>query len=300
MVSLSVSPYFRFERFPIHFCIRLPEVIFSYYSCLSAVDEIVVFYIFLVILSTWGATALGASAVFFVKEINQRLMNGMFGFASGVMLAASFWSLLLPSIAMSAELGWWPWFPPLCGFLAGGAFLWCIDKILPHLHFGEHHTPEGVPANWRRSLLLLFALTIHKIPEGLAIGIAFGAAFAGMESATLMGAVSLMIGLSIQSVPESAAVVLPLRTGGLSRFRCFLCGQFLGAVGTITAGIGALLVTLVQVILPFALPFAAGAMFYVIIEELIPTSHQNENSDAGTIGAIIGFAIMMTLDIALG
>lgn len=251
-------------------------------------------------LFTWGMTSLGAASVFVFREINKTTMNAMLGFASGVMIAASFWSLLQPSISLSEELGWIPWVPPVLGFLMGGGFLWCVDKILPHLHPGEGDEPEGIHTNWRRSFLLVFAITLHNIPEGLAVGVAFGAIGSGVESASLAAAISLAIGIGIQNIPEGAAISLPLRREGLSRFKCFWYGQLSGFVEPVAAVAGFLIVSFATAILPFALAFAAGAMIYVVVEELIPTSKEDRHSDAGTVGAIIGFAVMMLLDVALG
>lgn len=258
------------------------------------------FLVILATLFTWGATAFGAMAVFAFREIKPTLMNGMLGFASGVMIAASFWSLLAPSIELSENLGWVPWIPPVIGFLSGGGFLWLIDKTLPHLHPGEGDQPEGIPTHWRRSFLLVFAITLHNIPEGLAIGVAFGAVGSGIESASVAAAMSLAIGIGIQNIPEGAAISLPLRREGLSRGKCFWYGQLSGFVEPVSAVIGYLIVSVVRDMLPFALAFAAGAMIYVVVEELIPTSKEDRHSDAGTVGAIIGFAIMMLLDVALG
>ncbi|MDR3181306.1 MAG: ZIP family metal transporter [Planctomycetaceae bacterium] len=251
-------------------------------------------------LFTWAATAFGAAAVFAFREIKPNTMNGMLGFASGVMLAASFWSLLAPSISLSEALGYLPWVPPLTGFLAGGLFLYLVDKTLPHLHAGDGDSPEGIKTNWRRSFLLVFAITLHNIPEGLAVGVAFGAVGSGIESASLAAAVSLAVGIGIQNIPEGAAISLPLRREGLSRFKCFMLGQLSGLVEPVSAIIGCLIVSFVRDLLPFALAFAAGAMVYVVVEELIPASQEDRHSDAGTIGAIVGFAVMMVLDVALG
>lgn len=257
--------------------------------------------VILATLFTWSMTALGATVVFAFKEINRRLMDGMLGFASGVMIAASCWSLLQPSIDMSESLGWsFPWIPPVLGFLGGGAFLWLIDKTMPHLHPGEGEQPEGLPTRWRRSFLLVFAITLHNIPEGLAVGVAFGAIGSGVESASVAAALSLALGIGIQNIPEGAAISLPLRREGLSRGKCFWYGQLSGVVEPISAVVGFLIVSVIRGILPFALAFAAGAMIYVVVEELIPTSKEDRHSDAGTIGAIIGFALMMLLDVALG
>jgi ZIP family zinc transporter len=251
-------------------------------------------------LFTWGATSLGAAAVFVFREVHRRTMDGMLGFASGVMIAASFWSLLAPSIELSEQLGWISWIPPVLGFLGGGFFLWSVDKTLPHLHSGEGDEPEGIHTHWRRSFLLVFAITLHNIPEGLAVGVAFGAVGSGIETASVAAAFSLAIGIGIQNIPEGAAISLPLRREGLSRFKCFWYGQLSGIVEPIAAVVGCLIVSFMQGILPFALAFAAGAMIYVVVEELIPTSREDRHSDAGTIGAIIGFAVMMLLDVALG
>ena len=262
-----------------------------------------VFLALVATLLTWGATALGAAMVFFFKSIRRNTMDAMLGFASGVMIAASFWSLLAPSIEMSeAQLGaLWKWLPPLLGFLGGGGFIWLIDKVLPHLHPGDkQEDAEGLPTSWRRSVLLVLAITLHNIPEGLAIGVAFGAVMADLPSASLAGAMALAIGIGIQNFPEGAAVSMPLRREGMSPFRCFWYGQASGAVEPVAAVIGAAAVVFIQPLLPYALAFAAGAMIYVVVEELIPTSREVRHSDAGTVGAIIGFAIMMTLDVALG
>lgn len=256
---------------------------------------------FLATLITWWATALGAAFVFLFKEINRTKLDAMLGFAAGVMIAASYWSLLAPSIEMSEYLGFVPWFPPLIGFLAGGGFLWVVDKILPHLHSNDgSEAPEGIPTHWRRSVLLILAITLHNIPEGLAVGVAFGSLGSDMPGASFAGAMALAIGIAIQNIPEGAAVSVPLRREGLSRFKCFTYGQLSGVVEPVAAVIGAAIVLYVQPILPFALAFAAGAMIYVVVEELIPTSREIRHSDAGTVGAIVGFAVMMTLDVAFG
>ncbi|MBF0242986.1 MAG: ZIP family metal transporter [Desulfamplus sp.] len=250
---------------------------------------------------TWGLTALGASIVFFFTTIKKEIFNGMLGFASGVMIAASFWSLLAPSIEMAESMGMISWIPPLIGFLAGGLFLWSIDKTLPHLHAGmKTSDAEGVKTSWQRSVLLVLAITLHNIPEGLAVGVAFGAAASGFDSATLAGAVALAVGIGIQNFPEGAAVSVPLRREGFSRKKAFLYGQFSGVVEPIAGVLGAYAVIVVRPILPYALAFAAGAMIYVVVEELIPEGQSDKHSDAATIGAMLGFAVMMTLDVALG
>lgn len=253
-------------------------------------------------LFTWGMTALGAAMVFFFVSINKTVLNGMLGFASGVMIAASFWSLLAPAIEMSESvLHVPPYVPAVVGFLAGGAFLWGVDKLLPHIHTGlKEDYQEGVKTNWRRSVLLVLAITIHNIPEGLAIGVAFGAAASGYPSAAVAGAIALAIGIGIQNFPEGAAVSVPLRREGMSRTKSFLYGQASGIVEPIAGVLGALAVILMRPLLPYALAFAAGAMIYVVVEELIPESQVEKKSDTGTIGAMIGFAVMMLLDVALG
>ncbi len=252
-------------------------------------------------LFTWGVTALGAAMVFFFKSIKKEVFNGMLGFAAGVMIAASFWSLLAPSIDMAEELGFIPWLPPLIGFLAGGLFLWVVDKLLPHLHAGmKTEDAEGIKTSWQRSVLLILAITLHNIPEGLAVGVAFGAAAAGYSSATLAGAIALAIGIGIQNFPEGTAVSVPLRREGLSRFKAFWYGQLSGMVEPMAGVVGAAAVIIMRPLLPYALAFAAGAMIYVVVEELIPEGQADKHSDAATIGAMIGFSVMMTLDVALG
>ena len=250
---------------------------------------------------TWFVTALGASLVFFFKTINRKVMDAMLGCAAGVMIAASFWSLLAPAIAMVEETGGIIWLPPLIGFLSGGFFLWSVDKILPHVHPGfPTREAEGIHTNWHRSILLVLAITLHNIPEGLAIGVAFGAVAAGYPAATLGGAIALAIGIGIQNFPEGAAVSVPLRREGMSRRKSFWYGQLSGAVEPISGLIGAAAVLLMRPLLPYALSFAAGAMIYVVAEELIPESQAEKHSDVATIGVMTGFAIMMTLDVALG
>jgi ZIP family zinc transporter len=253
---------------------------------------------------TWGVTALGASLVFFFKKINKMVLNGMLGFAAGVMIAASFWSLLAPSIEMAEELGQVPWLTAAIGFLGGGAFLFIVDKLLPHLHPGlETSQAEGIKTGWQRSILLVLAITLHNIPEGLAVGVAFGAVAYGIPSASIAGAVALAIGIGLQNFPEGAAVSIPLRREGFSRTKAFLYGQASGIVEPFAGVIGALAVVSLRPILPYALAFAAGAMIYVVVEELIPEGRQGENekhSDVTTIGCMIGFTVMMILDVALG
>ena len=250
---------------------------------------------------TWMMTALGASVVFFFKGFNRKVLDGMLGFAAGVMIAASFWSLLAPAIEMAENQVQAGWIPAVIGFLLGGIVLRLIDAILPHLHLGfPRSKAEGIKTSWHRSTLLVLAITLHNIPEGLAIGVAFGALGVGMEEASLAGAVALAIGIGIQNFPEGIAVSVPLRREGLSRFKSFFYGQLSGLV-EILAGIGgAIAVLSMKSMLPYALAFAAGAMIYVVIEELIPESQVENNTDISTMGAMLGFAVMMTLDVALG
>jgi len=253
-------------------------------------------------LFTWFLTALGAGLVFFFRTINRKVLDAMLGFAAGVMIAASFWSLLAPAIEMAEDFGTLPsWIPATIGFLAGGIFLWIIDKILPHLHLGfPDEEAEGIKTSWQRSILLVLAITLHNIPEGLAVGVAFGALAADLPSATLAGAVALALGIGIQNFPEGAAVSVPLRREGFSRFKSFWYGQMSGVVEPIAGVIGAVAVIYMRPILPYALSFAAGAMIYVVVEELIPESQLEKNTDVATIGTLFGFAVMMTLDVALG
>ena len=253
-------------------------------------------------LFTWFVTALGAATVFFFKSINKKVLNGMLGFAAGVMIAASFWSLLAPAIEMAEEANMIAWMPAVVGFLAGGAFLWLVDVLMPHLHIGKPtEEAEGVKTSWQRSILLVMAITLHNIPEGLAVGVAFGAAAANFPSATLTGAAVLAIGIGLQNFPEGAAVSIPLRREGFSRRKSFFYGQASGIVEPIAAVLGAIAVISIKPILPYALSFAAGAMIYVVVEELIPEAQQGkQHSNVGTIGAMLGFAIMMLLDVALG
>ena len=252
-------------------------------------------------LFTWFLTALGAALVFFFKTINRIVLNGMLGFAAGVMVAASFWSLLAPAIEMAESSGHPGWIPAAVGFIAGAGFLLLIDRFLPHLHLGlPIEDAEGVPTSWKRSVLLVMAITLHNIPEGLAVGVAFGALATDIPSASLAGAVALALGIGIQNFPEGTAVSVPLRREGLSRLKSFWYGQLSGVVEPIAGVLGAAAVILMRPILPYALAFAAGAMFFVVVEELIPESQLDKNTDVSTMGAIAGFVLMMTLDVALG
>ncbi len=247
-------------------------------------------------LFTWFLTMLGAVPVLFTKRFNQKIMDGMLGLAAGVMIAASFWSLLAPAIEMSDG----DWKPALIGFLLGGAFLYGIDKTLPHLHLGQPtEKAEGLSTSWHRSVLLVLAVTMHNIPEGLAVGVAFGAAANGLEG-SLGAAVALAIGIGLQNLPEGLAVAMPLRREGMGRGKSFFMGQASGIVEPIAGVLGAGLVLAVQPLLPYALAFAAGAMIYVSVEELIPESQRNGYEDFATLGTMLGFAVMMGLDVGLG
>jgi ZIP family zinc transporter len=252
-------------------------------------------------LFTWSVTALGAAWVFTTREVSRKMLDAMLGFTAGVMIAASFWSLLAPALEM-AEGGALPsWFPAVTGFLAGGVFLRGIDMILPHLHLWSRTSEaEGIKTNWQRSILMVLAITLHNIPEGLAVGVAFGAAASGVPSATVAGAVALAIGIGLQNFPEGMAVAVPLRREGMSRRKAFWYGQLSAAVEPIAGVIGALSVTVMRPLLPYALSFAAGAMIFVVVEEVIPESHRGHHADIATTGAMIGFAVMMLLDVALG
>jgi ZIP family zinc transporter len=250
---------------------------------------------------TWGMTAAGAAVVFFFKNVNRRLLDAALGFAAGVMIAASFWSLLAPSIAMAEEMGLVKWVPPLVGFLAGAVMMRIADWLLPHLHlFAPDSEAEGLPTTWRRTALLVLAITLHNIPEGLAVGVAFGAVAAGFETTTLGAAIALAIGIGIQNFPEGTAVSVPLRREGMSRGKSFYYGQMTAWVEPVAAVIGAAAVLAMRPILPYALAFAAGAMIFVVVEEVIPESQSGGHPDIATSGAIVGFSIMMVLDVALG
>ncbi len=250
-------------------------------------------------LFTWGMTALGAALVFGTKTVNRKLLDAMLGFAAGVMIAASFWSLLAPAIELS-EGGALPvWVPPLIGFLAGGVFLRGLDRVLPHLHPGAPaREAEGIKTSWQRSVLLISAITLHNIPEGLAIGVAFGAVAAGVPQASLGAAIALAVGIGLQNFPEGTAVAMPLRREGMSRGKSFFYGQLSAVVEPIAAVIGAVAVVLAQPILPYALAFAAGAMIFVAAEELIPEAKRG-SPDIAAMSLMVGFAVMMTLDVGL-
>jgi ZIP family zinc transporter len=251
---------------------------------------------------TWGVTAAGAALVFLTSTVNKKVMDSMLGFAAGVMIAASYWSLLAPGIEMAEQLGHIPWLTAVIGFMGGGVFMRLTDKILPHLHPGlAWDKREGIKTSWQRSTLLVLAITLHNIPEGLAVGVAFGAVAANLPSATIGGAIALAIGIGIQNFPEGTAVSMPLRREGVSKGKSFFMGQASGLVEPIAGVIGAAFVLNMQGVLPYALCFAAGAMIFVVVEELIPESQRNDaNIDMVTMSTMVGFSVMMLLDVAPG
>jgi ZIP family zinc transporter len=250
-------------------------------------------------LFTWFLTALGASFVFFFKNMNRVVLDGMLGFTGGVMIAASFWSLLAPAIEMSKGEGFIKVVPAAIGFALGALFIFGLDKVLPHLHINFKET-EGVKSPWQRTTLLVLAITLHNIPEGLAVGVLFGGVAAGIPEASIAGAVTLAIGIGIQNFPEGIAVSMPLRRMGMSRWKSFMYGQSSALVEPVAGVIGAIAVLYFITILPYALAFAAGAMIFVVVEEVIPETQQDKNTDIATLGFIGGFIVMMTLDVALG
>lgn len=249
-------------------------------------------------LFTWGLTALGASLVFFVKSMNRALLDGLLGFTGGVMVAASFWSLLAPGIEMSPGEGFVKVIPAAVGFGLGALFIFGLDKVLPHIHINFKES-EGIKTPWHKTTLLVLAITLHNIPEGLAVGVLFGGVAAGIPEASIAGAVALAIGIGIQNFPEGLAVSMPLRRQGVSRFKSFWYGQLSAVVEPVAAVIGAVAVSFFTPILPYALSFAAGAMIFVVVEEVIPETQQDKYTDIATLGFIGGFIVMMTLDVAL-
>ena len=272
------------------------EIIIQYFESINPV--LAAFY---ASLFTWILTALGASLVFFFKGMNRGFLDGMLGFTGGVMVAASFWSLLAPGIAMSPGEGFVKVLPSAIGFGLGALFLYGLDKILPHLHINfKESEKEGVKSPWHRTTLLVSAITMHNIPEGLAVGVLFGGVAAGIPEATIGGAVALALGIGIQNFPEGIAVSMPLRRQGVSRFKSFWYGQLSAIVEPVAAVFGALAVTFFTPILPYALAFAAGAMIFVVVEEVIPETQRDKYTDIATLGFIGGFIVMMTLDVALG
>ncbi|VXB77915.1 Dihydroorotate dehydrogenase [Flavobacterium sp. 9AF] len=250
-------------------------------------------------LFTWLVTAAGASFVFFFKNMNRTILDGMLGFTGGVMVAASYWSLLSPAIDMSEGEGFVKVLPAAIGFLMGALFLFALDKTLPHLHINFKET-EGIKSPWQRTTLLVLAITLHNIPEGLAVGVLFGGVAAGIPEASIAGAVTLAIGIGIQNFPEGIAVSMPLRRMGMSRRKSFMYGQASAIVEPIAGVLGAVAVSFFTPMLPYALAFAAGAMIFVVVEEVIPETQQDKNTDIATLGFIGGFIVMMSLDVALG
>lgn len=263
----------------------------------SSIDPILA--AFYATMFTWFLTALGASFVFLFKNMNRIVLDGMLGFTGGVMIAASFWSLLSPAIEMSKGEGFVKVIPAAVGFLLGAMFIFGLDKILPHLHINFKET-EGMKSPWQRTTLLVLAITLHNIPEGLAVGVLFGGVAAGIPEASIAGAVTLAIGIGIQNFPEGIAVSMPLRRMGMSRWKSFMYGQSSAIVEPIAGVLGAVAVTFFTPLLPYALAFAAGAMIFVVVEEVIPETQQDKNTDIATLGLIGGFIVMMTLDVALG
>ena len=270
------------------------EVIISYFENIDPILGALYATLF-----TWGLTALGASLVFFVKSLNRALLDGMLGFTGGVMVAASFWSLLAPGIEMSEGEGFVKVIPAAVGFGLGALFIFALDKILPHIHINFKES-EGIKTPWHKTTLLVLAITLHNIPEGLAVGVLFGGVAAGLPEASIAGAVILAIGIGIQNFPEGIAVSMPLRRQGVSRFKSFWYGQLSAIVEPVAAVIGAVAVTFFTPILPYALAFAAGAMIFVVVEEVIPETQQDKYTDIATLGFIGGFIVMMCLDVALG
>lgn len=250
-------------------------------------------------LFTWGLTALGASSVFFIKNMNRAVLDGLLGFTGGVMVAASFWSLLAPGIEMSPGEGFVKVIPAAVGFGLGALFIFGLDKVLPHIHINFKET-EGIKTPWHKTTLLVLAITLHNIPEGLAVGVLFGGVAAGIPEASITGAVALAIGIGIQNFPEGIAVSMPMRRLGSSRLKSFWYGQLSAIVEPIAAVVGAIAVSFFTPLLPYALAFAAGAMIFVVVEEVIPETQQDKYTDIATLGFIGGFIVMMTLDVALG
>ena len=257
-----------------------------------------VYQALLATLFTWAITAFGAASVFITRNVSNRFLNAMLGFAAGVMIAAAYWSLLAPSVELSRAGPLPTWVPPLAGFLLGGAVLWGIDRILPHLHPGFSTADiEGLPTSWKRSTLLMLAVTLHNIPEGLAVGVAFGAAASLNHIVSTASAIALAVGIGIQNFPEGMAIALPLRREGMSMGRSFWYGQLSGMVEPVAGVIGAAAVIVISPILPYAMSFAAGAMFYVVVEELIPECQREGNTNLPTVAAMLGFALMMVLEV---
>lgn len=263
----------------------------DFFSELSPIIQALIATLF-----TWSITTLGASIVFFFKEVRKGIMDALLGFSAGVMISASFWSLLSPSIEMASNLKMTPWLVAFIGFMSGGLLLFISDKVFSHFSSKNNNGAGKV----KRCLMLIFSITLHNIPEGLVIGVAFGSLAYGVEGATLASAITLAIGIGLQNFPEGSAVSLPLRREGMNRSKAFFLGQATGIVEPISAVLGAFLVLKIQVLLPFLLAFAAGAMIYVVVEELIPESQSNSRKDLMALFTLIGFSVMMILDVALG
>ena len=256
--------------------------------------------ILLGIMIPFAGTTLGSAMVFFMKkEMNQRLQKLLLGFASGVMIAAPVWSLLIPAIEMAEDAGGIAWIPAAAGFLLGMGFLLVLDTVTPHLHFTEEK-PEGVPSHLKKTTMLVLAVTLHNIPEGMAVGVTFAGAMTGNGTLTLAGAFALSVGIAIQNFPEGAIISMPLKGQGISRTRAFAYGTLSGIVEPVAAFFTILLTGLVVPFLPYLLAFAAGAMIYVVVEELIPEAQTGAHSNIGTVGVALGFVLMMILDVALG
>lgn len=252
------------------------------------------------ILIPFAGTALGSAMVFFMKkDMNKRLEKMLLGFASGVMMAASVWSLLIPAIDMAGQNSNFSWFPPAAGFLLGMGFLLILDTLTPHLHYNEEK-PEGVPAQLKKTTMLVLAVTLHNIPEGMAVGVTFAGVLSQNTTMTLAGAFALSVGIAIQNFPEGAIISMPLKSQGISKRRAFAYGALSGIVEPAASFITILLTTLVVPMLPYLLSFAAGAMIYVVVEELIPEAQEGEHSNISTVGVAVGFVLMMILDVALG
>jgi zinc transporter, ZIP family len=250
---------------------------------------------------TWGLTALGASFVFFFKSLKRSVLDVSLGFTGGVMVAASFWSLLAPAIDLSGGEGFIKVWPSAFGFFLGAAFLYGMDKVIPHLHINfPESEAEGIHTKMHKTMLLVFAITMHNIPEGMAVGVLFGAVAAGVPDASVAGAVALALGIGIQNFPEGFAVAMPLRRMGMSRMRSFYYGQLSAVVEPIAAVLAAWAVIYFEPILPYALAFAAGAMIYIVVEEVIPETQRDKYTDVAVMGFIGGFLVMMTLDVGLG
>ena len=252
------------------------------------------------ILIPFAGTTLGSAMVFFMKkEMNAKLEKMLLGFAAGVMMAASVWSLLIPAIDMAQEDGGISWLPPAVGFLLGMGFLLLLDTLTPHLHLGDDE-PEGVPAQLKKTTMLVLAVTLHNIPEGMAVGVTFAGVLSENTTMTLAGAFALSVGIAIQNFPEGAIISMPLKSQGLTKKRSFVYGALSGIVEPVATLITILLTGLVVPLLPYLLAFAAGAMIYVVVEELIPEAQSGAHSNISTVGVAVGFVLMMVLDVALG